>query len=120
VPNGSRSRKPTRIRIDITDHGIGIPPAEMPTLFQDFRQIDGSETRQFGGLGLGLAYVKRVADVHGGDVLASSTPGRGSTFSLVLPLADTQSRADAGTKTPKRAVPGTSPRRRAASRSRTG
>lgn len=88
--NGSaRSRKPGRITITVRDHGIGIEKAKMPTLFADFRQLDGSETREFGGLGLGLAYVKRVAAIHGGDVSAQSTPGKGSAFSLTLPAADT-------------------------------
>jgi PAS domain S-box-containing protein len=104
VSNGGRSRKATRMRIDVTDHGIGISPEEMPSLFQDFRQLDGSETRQFGGLGLGLAYVKRVAVVHGGDVNAQSKPGRGSTFSLLLPLADTRTKG--GDTSSKATMPG--------------
>lgn len=85
--NGARASRSPRVRITIRDHGIGIEPDQMPDLFQDFRQGDGSETRSFGGLGLGLAYVKRIATVHGGDVLVSSEPGRGSAFSLVLPAA---------------------------------
>jgi two-component system sensor histidine kinase VicK len=94
--NGSRSKRGARVRITIRDHGIGIEPEQMPGLFQDFRQGDGSETRSYGGLGLGLAYVKRIASVHGGDVLVDSVPGRGSSFSLVLPAAS------ATAATPKR------------------
>jgi len=85
--NGSRSKRVSRVRITVRDHGIGIEPEQMPDLFQDFRQGDGSETRSYGGLGLGLAYVKRIASVHGGDVMVESEPGKGSAFSLVLPAA---------------------------------
>ncbi len=96
--NGSRSGRASKVRITVRDHGIGIEPEQMPDLFQDFRQGDGSETRNFGGLGLGLAYVKRIASVHGGDVMVESQPGKGSAFSIVLPAAgaralETQKRA---------------------------
>ncbi|MGH2830498.1 MAG: sensor histidine kinase, partial [Actinomycetota bacterium] len=61
VHNGSRSRRPAAVRLAVRDRGIGIAEDKMPSLFRDFQQLDGSETREFGGLGLGLAYVKRVA-----------------------------------------------------------
>jgi PAS domain S-box-containing protein len=79
-----------RLRVSVQDHGIGIAPDHMPSIFLDFRQLDGSETRTFGGLGLGLAYARRVAQVHRGDIEVESAPGKGSTFSLLLPLADTK------------------------------
>ena len=80
-------RRPTGVRILIRDHGIGIEASQMSTLFQDFRQGDGSETRPFGGLGLGLSYARRIAVAHRGEITATSRPDRGSTFVLTLPIA---------------------------------
>ena len=88
--NGARTRKPSKLRITVRDHGIGIEAGRVPELFAEFRQLDGSETRSFGGLGLGLAYVQRIVEAHGGTVEVASRVGRGSTFSLVLPVADTK------------------------------
>ncbi|MGZ4121441.1 MAG: sensor histidine kinase [Actinomycetota bacterium] len=82
------------VEISVRDQGIGIDPAKMKTVFDDFHQVDGSPTRQFGGLGLGLAFVRRVAGAHGGRVEIASEHGRGSTFSLILPArAPKQQRA---------------------------
>ena len=75
------------VRLMVRDQGIGIEPSQMGRLFQDFRQLDGSETRSFGGLGLGLSFARRVALAHHGDITATSTPGRGSTFTVLLPAA---------------------------------
>ncbi|MGH2726024.1 MAG: ATP-binding protein, partial [Actinomycetota bacterium] len=80
-------RRPSGVRIVIKDRGIGIEPAKMGALFQDFRQGDGSETRTFGGLGLGLSYARRVVLAHRGEITASSRPGSGSTFVVTLPVA---------------------------------
>ena len=82
-----RRRGVTGVRLTVRDSGIGIDPNEIGRLFQDFRQLDGSETRSFGGLGLGLSYARRVALAHNGDLTVSSVPGKGSAFSLVLPAA---------------------------------
>jgi two-component system, OmpR family, sensor histidine kinase VicK len=76
------------LRIAVSDQGIGMEPADLARIFQDFRQIDASDTRKFGGLGLGLAFVKRVAEAHGGRVAAESEPARGSTFTFTVPAAD--------------------------------
>jgi two-component system phosphate regulon sensor histidine kinase PhoR len=91
-PEAGRRRRPEAVRVTVRDHGIGIEPRQMAHLFQDFRQLDGSETRTFGGLGLGLAFARRVALAHGGDITAESEPGRGSAFTLTLPAAPAAAR----------------------------
>jgi PAS domain S-box-containing protein len=74
------------VRIEVSDHGVGIAPEFLPHVFDRFRQADGSTTRRFGGLGLGLSIVRHLADLHGGTVVAHSAgEGRGATFVLTLP-----------------------------------
>jgi len=79
------------IAIDVIDSGIGISELELSRLFKPFSQADCSTSRRFGGTGLGLTISKRLAGLLGGDILVSSRPGQGSTFSLVFeaPLVDT-------------------------------
>ena len=102
VPGPNRRARGS-VRITVSDQGIGIDPSQMGGLFQDFRQLDGSETRPFGGLGLGLSYARRLALVHHGDITASSEPGRGSTFTVELPAAEPVSREEPrGSQTPIR------------------
>jgi PAS domain S-box-containing protein len=76
------------VRIDVEDDGAGIAAADLPRLFEPFVQLDAGEHRAAGGLGIGLALVKRLAELHGGTAFAASPgPGRGATFSVTLPRA---------------------------------
>lgn len=73
-----------RLHIDVIDTGIGIPPEKIEMLFEAFTQADGSTTRKFGGTGLGLSIVKKLCELMGGRVSATSTPEEGSVFSVDL------------------------------------
>jgi signal transduction histidine kinase/integral membrane sensor domain MASE1 len=73
--------------IDVSDTGIGIAAASLPRLFERFWQADSTSTRVHGGLGLGLALVRHIVEIHGGEVKAASAgEGLGSTFTVKLPL----------------------------------
>ena len=87
-PEGAARRR-VRLIFDLTDSGIGLTPAEIKHLFRPFRQPNAAVAQRFGGAGLGLALVKRLAKLMDGDVTVTSSPGRGATFrfSVVLPLA---------------------------------
>ena len=74
------------LAVSVTDTGIGISVADQARLFQPFVQIDGSLAKQFEGTGLGLAMVKRLTELQGGSVSLDSAPGKGSTFTVLLPL----------------------------------
>ncbi|MGL5833911.1 MAG: ATP-binding protein [Waterburya sp.] len=92
-------------QIQVMDTGKGINPDFLPYVFEHFRQEDGSITRQFGGLGLGLAIARQIVEMHGGQIsVDSSGEGQGATFTVELPLAKTLSQlpstesSDASTK----------------------
>jgi CheY-like chemotaxis protein len=75
--------------ITIEDSGVGIDAAVLPHVFERFRQGDSSNTRNHGGLGLGLAVVRHLVELHGGQVTATSAgEGQGATFTVTLPLLD--------------------------------
>jgi PAS domain S-box-containing protein len=74
------------VRIAVRDTGIGIPPEKLGTIFDTFVQADISTTRKYGGSGLGLSISKTLIELMGGTIEVRSEPGKGSTFSLLLPL----------------------------------
>jgi PAS domain S-box-containing protein len=92
TPRGGRvdvalKRAGAAAELRITDSGEGIPPALLPYIFDRFRQADGSTTRRYGGLGLGLAIVRQLVELHGGEVHAESAGrGQGATFTVRLPI----------------------------------
>ncbi|WP_123656314.1 MULTISPECIES: cell wall metabolism sensor histidine kinase WalK [unclassified Curtobacterium] len=78
------------VEIAVTDQGVGIPEADLDRVFERFYRVDPARSRATGGTGLGLAIVKHVVGNHGGDVRVWSQPGKGSTFTIRLPEADTE------------------------------
>jgi len=91
TPNGGRvdvHLQPTaeNFTITVTDTGVGIDPAFLPFVFERFRQADSTSTRSHSGMGLGLAIVRHVVELHGGSVCAESAgEGRGARFTVTLP-----------------------------------
>ena len=92
TPRGGHVRAPPRtattpsMQIVVSDDGQGIEPAFLPHIFERFRQADSRFSREHGGLGLGLAIVRELIELHGGTVSASSDgPGKGATFRVRLP-----------------------------------
>lgn len=77
---------PGEIEIWVADEGIGIPSDQLERLFEPLTQGDMTSTRQFGGVGLGLHIVKRIAEAHEGRVRAASVPGSGTTFTISVPI----------------------------------
>jgi PAS domain S-box-containing protein len=85
---------PALFRIDVEDTGVGIAADDLGKLFVEFQQLDASAAKTHQGTGLGLALTKKLAHAHGGRVEVRSTPGEGSTFSVILPRVMTTAAAD--------------------------
>jgi two-component system, OmpR family, phosphate regulon sensor histidine kinase PhoR len=92
APEGTpgKHQRTRLVRLSVHDRGVGIEPETAVRVFSDFYQVDATETRHFGGLGLGLALVRRILDGLDGDARVESEVGKGSTFHLLLPVAETQ------------------------------
>ena len=87
----------SRLVLEVSDTGRGIAPEFLPFVFDRFKQADSSTTRRVGGLGLGLAIVRHIVELHGGQVHAESRgPGHGATFTIALPIRAVAPSADVG------------------------
>jgi signal transduction histidine kinase/HAMP domain-containing protein len=74
------------LRLTVSDTGIGMNPEALKYIFEEFRQVDMSTTRKYGGTGLGLAIVRRLAQLLGGDITVASEEGKGSQFTVTIPM----------------------------------
>jgi signal transduction histidine kinase len=70
----------------VADTGPGIPVAEQSRIFEQFHQVDNSNTKAKGGTGLGLAIARQIVEMHGGRIWVESSPGQGAKFQLELPV----------------------------------
>jgi len=98
-PGGEEVAGRGRVLLVVRDHGRGMTRTEIAAVFADFVQGDSSDTRRFGGLGLGLSFVQRVVEAHGGEVHAKSAPRRGTLLSVLLPAAGLDASADHSART---------------------
>ena len=80
-------RRGERAELVVSDTGIGIAPEHQARVFERFYRVDAARTRSLGGTGLGLAIVRQIAEAHGGSVRLESELGRGSAFTVEIPLA---------------------------------
>ena len=79
-------QKNGQVALEVHDTGIGIPDDQFERIFERFYQIDGSTSRRYGGVGLGLALVKEIIEAYNGRVTVQSRTGEGSTFIVTLPV----------------------------------
>ncbi len=83
---GAQDDPRSALTISVSDTGKGIPAEELPTIFDDYRQVEGSESAVQKGTGLGLSITKKFAELLGGSVSVVSEVGKGTTFAVSIPL----------------------------------
>lgn len=76
----------SEVQITVVDTGVGISEKELGSIFDEFYQVDGSQSREYGGTGLGLALTKRIVSLHGGEMSVQSEEGKGSRFMFTMPI----------------------------------
>jgi signal transduction histidine kinase len=86
LPTRHSPTEPVEVLIRVADTGIGMSEEQIGRIFEEFQQADETTTRKYGGTGLGLAISRQLAHLLGGELTAGSVEGRGSTFTLTLPL----------------------------------
>ncbi|HVN15949.1 MAG TPA: GAF domain-containing sensor histidine kinase [Anaerolineales bacterium] len=84
---------PGYVKVSVVDDGVGIPPQDLPRVFDRFFQVESHLTRRHGGMGLGLSVAKAMIEMHGGRIWAESVEGKGSNFTFLLPLDAQQANA---------------------------
>jgi signal transduction histidine kinase/DNA-binding response OmpR family regulator len=94
-----------RVRMAVTDSGIGIPPEKIDHVFEEFSQAEDSTSRNYGGTGLGLPISRRFCQMMGGDITVESTVGQGSTFTILLPLRVEEEGVEARAEAPPAVTP---------------
>ncbi len=82
------SKENNHLKFAVTDSGIGIPKDKLSLIFEAFKQVDGSISREFGGTGLGLSISKQIIDTMGGKIAVESDYGKGTTFNVTIPLKE--------------------------------
>ena len=86
VRDGGPAPSSMMLAIEVEDSGTGIPQEKLTAIFEEFTQADGSVSRKYGGTGLGLAITRRLVELHGGSISVHSEVGKGSCFSVLVPL----------------------------------
>jgi signal transduction histidine kinase len=84
---------PGYIKVNVVDDGIGIPANDLPHIFERFYQVESHLTRKHGGMGLGLSVTKMMVEMHGGRITVESAVGKGTNFTMLLPLDSSQAQA---------------------------